>query len=74
MRRSCTTLAVITAKGRKVVTAAIEDLNESVYQQIGLSEPKRGQLTELLAELRVGGNEFDVVRSAEVIEELGTRH
>lgn len=69
-----TTLAVITAKGRKVVTAAIEDLNSSVYEQIGLSEPKRAKLTDLLAELRVGGNEFDVERSEEVIEEIGTRH
>ena len=69
-----TTLAVITPRGRRLVRGAIEDLNASVYQQIGLSEPQRKQLTDLLAELRIAGNEFDVARSPEVIDEVGLRH
>jgi DNA-binding MarR family transcriptional regulator len=69
-----TTLAVITARGRKVATSATRDLNSSVYEPIGLSAKKRDQLVELLAELRANGNEFNVERSNEVIEALGTRH
>jgi DNA-binding MarR family transcriptional regulator len=69
-----TTLAAITARGRKAATNATRDLNSSVYERIGLSEPKREQLLDLLAELRATGNEFDVERSGEVIEEVGTRH
>jgi len=68
-----TTLAVITARGRKVATEATEDLNSAVYEQIGLSEQQRGQLLELLTGLRVSGNEFDVDRSNEVMEEMGSR-
>jgi len=69
-----TTLAVITARGREVANDATRDLNATVYEQIGLSEQKRSQILELLGELRVRGNEFDVDRSAEVIEEVGSRH
>jgi DNA-binding MarR family transcriptional regulator len=69
-----TTLAEITARGRKVATNATRDLNSTVYEQIGLTEQQRNQLVELLAELRASGNEFDVERSNEVIEELGSRH
>lgn len=69
-----TTLAVITARGRRVASAATEDLNGSVYERIGLTEPQRRELTDLLAELRVKGNEFDVARSDEVVEEVGRRH
>ena len=47
-----TTLAVITPRGEKVATEATRDLNETVYECIGLSEPKRGRLVDLLAELR----------------------
>jgi DNA-binding MarR family transcriptional regulator len=68
-----TTLAVITARGRRVATEATRDLNATVYAQIGLSEQKRGLLLDLLAQLRASGNEFDVERSNEVIEEVGTR-
>ena len=67
-----TTLAVITARGRRVAMAATQDLNATVYEQIGLTEPQRGQLLELLAELRANGNEFDVDRSNEVIEGMGS--
>jgi DNA-binding MarR family transcriptional regulator len=69
-----TTLAVITARGEKVATAATRDLNRTVYECIGLSEPKRGRLVDLLAELRASGNEFDVEHSDEVVEEVGSRH
>jgi DNA-binding MarR family transcriptional regulator len=69
-----TTLAVITPRGEKVATEATQDLNETVYECIGLSEPKRGRLVDLLAELRASGNEFDVEHSDEVIEEVGSRH
>ncbi|MFN2537174.1 MAG: MarR family winged helix-turn-helix transcriptional regulator, partial [Mycobacteriales bacterium] len=69
-----TTLAVITPLGRRVAQAATEDLNSSVYEQIGLSEAQRRQLTTLLTKLRVAGNEFDVERSRQLIQELGLRH
>lgn len=68
-----TTLAEITARGRRLADDATRDLNETVYGRIGLSERKRAVLVELLAELRASGNEFDVERSDEVIEELGAR-
>jgi DNA-binding MarR family transcriptional regulator len=69
-----TTLAVITPRGRRIAQSATDDLNASVYERIGLTEPQRHQLTDLLAELRASANEFDVERSQEVIDELGTRH
>jgi DNA-binding MarR family transcriptional regulator len=69
-----TTLAVITPRGRKLATNATHDLNGTVYEQIGLSPAQREQVIELLAELRVNGNEFNVERSAEVIEEVDARH
>jgi len=68
-----TTLAVITARGRRVARNATEDLNSNVYEPIGLSEDGRRQLIELLAELRASGNEFDVERSRDVIEDLDAR-
>jgi DNA-binding MarR family transcriptional regulator len=67
-----TTLAVITARGRKAAMDATHDLNATVYERIGLSEAQRGQLIDLLAQLRASGNEFDVERSSEVIEEIGS--
>jgi DNA-binding MarR family transcriptional regulator len=67
-----TTLAVITARGRRLATEATADLNSTVYERIGLTEPQRGQLLELLADLRASGNEFDVERSDEVIEGVGS--
>ena len=68
-----TTLAVITRRGRKVATDVTRDLNGNVYERVGLSEKKRSQLLDLLAELRASGNEFDVEHSDEVIEEVGSR-
>ena len=63
-----TTLAVITVQGRRLVDGATQDLNDRVYEPLGLSERKRGQLIDLLAELRANGGEFDVERSPAVIE------
>jgi DNA-binding MarR family transcriptional regulator len=68
-----TTLAVITPRGQRAATDATRDLNAIVYEEIGLSEPQRSLLVELLAELRASGHEFDVERSSEVIEEVGSR-
>src|ERR1700735_3577934 len=68
-----TTLAVITAKGRKAATEATRELNESVYEGIGLTEDQRSLLVDILAQLRANGNEFDVEHSNEVIEEVGSR-
>ena len=68
-----TTLAVITPRGQRAVTDATQDLNSIVYERIGLSEPQRDHLIGLLADLRASGNEFDVERSSEVIEEVGSR-
>lgn len=68
-----TTLAVITPRGQKAATDATRDLNSIVYEQIGLSERQRSQLVDLLAVLRANGNEFDVDRSSDVIEEVGSR-
>lgn len=69
-----TTLAVITPRGRKLATDATRDLNSLVYERIGLPEERRTRLVQLLAELRASGNEFNVERSDEVIEEVGSRH
>lgn len=68
-----TTLAVITAKGRRLADAATRDLNATVYARIGLSDRQREQLIGLLAELRANGNEFEVDRSQRVIDDLGAR-
>ena len=67
-----TTLAVITPRGRTVAVDATRDLNSVVYERIGLSEPQRNQLIDLLAQLRASGREFDVQRSGELIEGLGS--
>jgi DNA-binding MarR family transcriptional regulator len=67
-----TTLAEITAKGRRLAEDATQDLNATVYGRIGLTEKQRAQLIDLLADLRAAGNEFDVQRSGEVIDEMGS--
>ena len=69
-----TTLAVITARGRKL--ADRRDARPQRRRCTSASaSPRRSasQLIELLAELRANGNEFDVERSDEVIEGLGSR-
>jgi DNA-binding MarR family transcriptional regulator len=68
-----TTLAEITPRGRKLAMEATRDLNGTVYERIGLSEQQRNRLVDSLARLRASGNEFDVERSNEVIEELTSR-
>ena len=68
-----TTLAEITARGRRVAMDATDDLNSTVYEQIGLNERQRNQLIDLLTRLRASGNEFDVERSEEVIDDLSAR-
>ncbi len=68
-----TTLAVITAKGRRAATEATQELNAAVYEGIGLSEDQRGELVALLAQLRANGNEFDVEHSDDVIAEVKSR-
>jgi DNA-binding MarR family transcriptional regulator len=68
-----TTLAEITGRGRRLADAATRELNSTVYGPIGLSQRKRADLVDLLAELRASGHEFDVQRSDDVIEELATR-
>ena len=68
-----TTLAVITEEGRRLSTEATSALNSRVYEGLGLPQQQRDELIELLAVLRANGNEFEVERSDEVIEELGAR-
>lgn len=68
-----TTLAVITEKGSALAEAATRDLNERVYVDVGLSERKRTQLIGLLGELRANGGEFEIDRSRQVIDDLGSR-
>ena len=67
-----TTLAVITPRGRKVVTEATRDRNATVYERVGLSGRQRDQLVDLLAVLRAAGNEFDVEQSSEILEGVGS--
>jgi DNA-binding MarR family transcriptional regulator len=68
-----TTLAVITAKGRRAANEATQELNATVYEGIGLTEEQRGDLVALLAQLRANGHEFDVEHSDDVIEEVESR-
>ena len=69
-----TTLAEITPEGRRIADDATRALNAAVYEVLGLAEPERNQLVDLLATLRVNGNEFDIDQSAKVIEDVATRH
>lgn len=69
-----TTLAEITPEGRRIEIEATRALNAAVYEVIGLGEPERDQLVDLLATLRASGNEFDVDQSAKVIEDVAARH
>jgi DNA-binding MarR family transcriptional regulator len=68
-----TTLAVITSRGRQVADSATQDLNSTVYERIGLTEAQRSEIVGLLSVLRASGNEFDVERSNEVIEDVSSR-
>lgn len=53
-----TTMARITAKGRTKAMAAVEVLNERVYETIGLSEEQIEQLFDLLRTLRCWAGDF----------------
>jgi DNA-binding MarR family transcriptional regulator len=68
-----TTVAEITAAGRRLAKDVTQDLNTAVYEQVPLSEDKRALLIELLRELRANGHEFDVQRSEEVVDDLRDR-
>jgi DNA-binding MarR family transcriptional regulator len=65
-----TTLAQISERGRGVVDAATEELNERVYRPLHLSGEERDQLVVLLQELRSRGGEFDTTRSEQRIAKL----
>jgi DNA-binding MarR family transcriptional regulator len=65
-----TTLAEITAEGRRTVLATTAELNERVYRPLELAEDQRSALVDLLHGLRARGGEFDADRSAERIERL----
>lgn len=65
-----TTLARITGRGQVVAREATVDLNDGVYRPLALSEPQRGRLTDLLGHLRANGGEFDLDRSADLIDRL----
>lgn len=68
-----TTLAEITPQGRRLAEATTRALNATVYEVVGLSEPDRGRLVDLLAQLRASGNEFDVDRSERVVQGVASR-
>jgi DNA-binding MarR family transcriptional regulator len=53
-----TTLAEITARGRKVVTAATTELNTKVFESVRLSEQEMDQLFGLLVKIRVAAGDF----------------
>ncbi|MFV0316733.1 MAG: MarR family winged helix-turn-helix transcriptional regulator [Microthrixaceae bacterium] len=68
-----TTLAQLTPRGRKLFHAATDDLNAEVYRPLALSEARRGDLVEVLRELRANAGEFDTERSSERISRLAAR-
>jgi DNA-binding MarR family transcriptional regulator len=65
-----TTLAEITEQGRITSQEATEELNERVYRTLELDRDQRGQVVDLLRQLRARGGEFDPDRSDEVIDKL----
>lgn len=54
-----TTLAVITAKGRRAAQQATEALNREVFERSGLEEWQLHQVFETLAELRHAAGDFE---------------
>ncbi len=68
-----TTLAVTTERGRKLSDLVTSQLNGEVYSDIALSIDDRDQLTDLLRQVRAGGNDFDVEHSAERIRKYRSR-
>ena len=65
-----TTLAEITEQGEVVARDATVDLNDEVYRPLALRERERERVTDLLGELRARSGEFDVARSAELLDRL----
>jgi DNA-binding MarR family transcriptional regulator len=55
-----TTLAAITAKGRRLVTSATDALDAKVFQQTGLGDHQLEVVIALLAELREGAGDFEL--------------
>ncbi|NLD77614.1 MAG: MarR family transcriptional regulator [Acidimicrobiales bacterium] len=68
-----TTLAELTDLGREVAHDTTVDLNDEVYRPLALGDADRGQLIDLLGSLRANGGEFDVERSAELMDRLGAQ-
>jgi DNA-binding MarR family transcriptional regulator len=52
------TLASVTAAGRRRATTATEAMNERVFTDIGMAEPKVSGLFDLLADLRRAAGDF----------------
>ena len=65
-----TTLAEITARGRKVADAATVQLNDEVFRPLALAAGEREDIVELLRGLRERSGEFDAERSDELIARL----
>lgn len=55
-----TTLAEITARGRRIVSAATTELNENVFETVQLSEEEMEQLFGLLVKIRVAAGDFSL--------------
>lgn len=58
-----TTLAEITARGRRTVTAATDELNSKVYEGVGLSRTEMESLIRLLVKVRTEAGDFTWTRS-----------
>lgn len=57
-RDARTTLAEITARGRRTVTAATDELNTKVFEAVGLSETETESLVRLLLKVRMAAGDF----------------
>jgi DNA-binding MarR family transcriptional regulator len=53
------TLACVTAAGRRRATTATSAMNEHVFTDIGMAEPKVSSLFDLLADLRRAAGDFE---------------
>jgi DNA-binding MarR family transcriptional regulator len=53
-----TTLAEITARGRRTVTAATDELNAKVFETVQLSRTEWEQLIRLLVKVRIEAGDF----------------
>jgi DNA-binding MarR family transcriptional regulator len=55
-----TTLAALTGKGRRLAAKATEDLNRSVFADVGPSPETLGEMFAAMAELRRAAGDFDL--------------